>query len=146
MNQQATETSTIDDLAARAVSLGRKVQKEAVRLSVGANATDAAFVARSLGCLADRRPFEPRDTASLDVVRAHIAADLDAETLRTEQVFDAQAFDSDGNQGIVRDVPVRTERGRDLAAFLELYDAFLEAREATLDRIAAHNALVALMQ
>ncbi|MCA1777665.1 MAG: hypothetical protein LC676_19260 [Loktanella sp.] len=98
-------------MAATAIRLGRELQRAAQSVSLGANSRDISFVKRSLGRLAERDPFDPRDDASFDVLQNVIETDLRAEVRGTERRFFETYYDADGQHGEMRDFPIYTERG-----------------------------------
>jgi hypothetical protein len=99
--------------------------------------------------LADRNPFRPEDDHFLRALRvileAEVAGEVAGEVIGTERhVFSPD----DGEPGEVllpRERPTYSERGETFRHLLDLFDRFMAAREAALNRAAAERALVELL-
>ena len=141
-----TKDRSLTSLAEEAVRSGREFEHAAHEVRLGGNATDFAFVKRSLRRLAERDPFDPRDEASLEALSGILEADLAREVTGTEQRFFETRFDELGQHGELRDVPLYTERGQHLLRVRRLLSTFLKARAAALDAIAAETALQRLLR
>lgn len=137
---------SLETLATKAVRLGRELHEMAHAVYVGGNIRDFGFAARALGRLAEREPFDSRDTASFEALRGIIDTDLSREVVRTERRFVETHYDNDGQHGEVREIPVYSARGETLLRLQETLNRFLAARDAALDRIAADRALMQLLR
>ncbi|MDV7145896.1 hypothetical protein R3X27_24725 [Tropicimonas sp. TH_r6] len=143
---QTLHSLSIEELAYRTVSLGRRVSDEAKRLNAGGTAKTVDFVSRCLRRAGERSPFHLGDEGGLDAVRGHIERAIEIETLRVEEYVDEYLLDEDGHPTVLRRVPVRTVRGDELATLLDLFDEFIATRDATLDRVASERALHKLLE
>lgn len=130
-----------EDIATRAVGLGRQVAHLARDIHAGGTSLNARFVCRALDSIGNRRPFDQRDDASLDEVRRLLASDLETECLGTSSERVEVGYDPDGPILAFRECAAYTERGKKLLRLLQLFDAFMEARDATIDRAAAERAI-----
>ena len=142
--KQTTELS-LDELAATAVRLGRKLEREAHAVSLGGNSRECGFVSRALRRLSEREPFDPGDDASLAALEGIIEADLRSEVRGHEQRFFETHYDSFGQHGEMRDYPIYGERGEQLLAVQRTFTRFIEARNEALDRIAGERAVIRLL-
>lgn len=135
---------SLDDRACATVRLGRELSRRAEAL-FPVDGPDADIVARTLRRLADRNPFDPNDDVTLRALRAILEAELGEERAGTERRVMAPG------RCVLPAVPtlgahdVQTARAQELAHFLEVFDRFLVARDATLDQVAAEQALVRLI-
>lgn len=143
-NIQIHEPS-LDELAATAVRLGRELEAMAHAVYLGGNARDFGFVSRTLRRLAERNSFDPRDEQSLGALRGILDADLASEVTGMERRFFETRHDEFGQDGEIQECPVYSERGEAILAIQKTYQAFLTARAATLDRVAAERALRQLL-
>lgn len=145
MNTTRMHGDTLDDMATAAIRLGREFQQAAHSVCLGGNSQDFGFVDRTLRRLAERDPFDPRDDASLEVVRGILEIDLRSEVEGSERRFFETHYDGMGQCGEVRDCPVYSKRGEALLSVQRTFTRFLEARAQTLDRVAAERALLRLL-
>lgn len=140
-----TREQSLDKLAATAVRRGRELAKKAHDVYLGGNARDFAIVDRALSHLARREPFDPRVANALDAVTGILEGDLATEVVGVHRQFVETGCDEDGVQGEVHERPVYSERGMALLDLQRRLEDFVDARDATLDRIAAENILCRLM-
>ena len=136
---------SLDELAAEAVRLGRELERAAHAASLGRNGREVGYAGRTLRRLSQRDPFDPHDDASLSALEAIIQADLKSEVRGCERRFVETHYDDFGQHGELRDCPIYTERGVELIAIREIFSRFMDARAATLDRIAAERAVMRLL-
>ncbi len=139
------EPTNIDGMAAEAIRLGRELAKCARALHLGGTARDAGFVSRTLSNLRDRQPLCEADEGGLLAIGEILDADLSQEIISIERLFIETHFDERGQQGEMRDVPIHSERGKDLLDFRDLLEQFIETRSAVLNHIAAHRSLMTMM-
>jgi len=132
---------SFETVATTAIRLGRELARLAQEVHAGGNSQSVDFISASLRRVNDRDPFNDRDDASLEEVRRIIVTDLKTETLGLETRFVEVGYDGDGPVIAARDATVYTERGEDLVRLLDLFERFLDARAATLDRAAAERAI-----
>ncbi|MFX0543724.1 hypothetical protein ACEWPM_018760 [Roseovarius sp. S4756] len=135
----------MDDLAARAVALGRQVADRAKSLHLGDNARDVAFVSRCLGRLKERQPFDTADEGGFDAVMDILDRSIAAECLGSEDRFEETGYDEFGPHGETRKTAVYSERGNELIELRFLFQDFLNSRENVLDQVAAHRCLLGIM-
>lgn len=145
MNNTYLLNDTLEDLATATIRLGRELQQAAHSVCLGGNNRDHGFVSRTLRRLAERKPFEPCDDASLEAVRGILEIDLRSEVQGTERRFFETHYDGAGQHGEVRECPVYSQRGEALLAVKQTFESFLTARGDTLDRVAAERALLRLL-
>lgn len=131
----------LEELAETTIRLGRELQAFAKAVEVGANSSEVGFIARALRRLAERKPFDPRDDGSYQEVRSIVCAELQREAVGTERRFVETYYDDMGQHGEVRNFTLYSERGRSLLAFQEAFERFAEARNRTLDKVAAERAV-----
>lgn len=136
---------SLDELAATAVRRGRELAKKAHDVYLGGNARDFAIVDRALSHLARREPFDPRVANSLDALTGILEGDMASEVVGTERQFVETGCDVDGVYGEVHERSIYSERGMALLELKQTLEDFVEARDATLDRVAAENILSRLM-
>lgn len=130
-----------EDIATTTITLGRKLAAMAHEQQVGGTSRRAGFVSHTLSRIRDRRPFDTRDDAALDETRRIILADLNSECLGTKIHFVETGYGADGPVTEARECTVYTERGEELVRVLHLFETFMTARAATLDRAAAERAI-----
>lgn len=130
-----------EDIATTAVRLGRQVARMARDIHAGGTSRNVGFVSRTLDNIGNRRPFDQRDDASLDKVRRMLACDLETECDGSSIEFVEVGYGPDGPVIAGRECALYTERGDDLLRLLQLFDDFIAARDATLDRAAAERAI-----
>jgi hypothetical protein len=141
MKNTPIQEPSLDELAAKAVRLGRELEGMAHAVYLGGNTRDFGFVSRTLRRLAERDPFDQRDEQSLGALRGILNADLASEAVGMERRFFETRHDEFGQDGEIRECPVYSARGQEILAILKTFQAFLAARDATLDRVAAERAL-----
>jgi hypothetical protein len=132
---------SFETVATTTIRLGRELARLAQEVHAGGNSQSVNFISASLRRVIEREPFDDRDDASLGEVRRIIIADLKTETLGVEPEFVEVGYDCDGPVIAVRETTVYSERGEDLVRLLGLFEKFLTARAATLDRAAAERAI-----
>lgn len=135
----------LEDLALETICLGLELSRAASLADLSTGNTDFGEVADVLIRLADRNPFRPEDDHFLRALRVILAAEVAGEVIGTERhVFSPD----DGEPGeflLPRERPTYSARGKKLLLLLDLFDRFMAAREATLNRAAAERALVELL-
>jgi hypothetical protein len=136
---------SLEELAAKAVRLGRELEEMAHGIYLGRNSKDFGSMSRTLRHLRERTPFAAHDEQSLDTFRGILDADLRSEVVGMERRFFETRYDEFGQHGEVRECPLYTERGKKLLAVLKTFEAFIVARNAALDRAAGERALRQLL-
>ena len=139
--------TALDELAARAVRVGREAAAAAHECAAGSTVGQWRQVEASLGGLAERRPFTEIDEDALAAAQGIVARDLEAEGAGTERRVVDHDHDEDGNvYAVWAEVPVHTERGETLLRVQRLVREFVALRDEVLDRIAAERAVQRLRQ
>ena len=137
-----TSAPALDELAARAVRVGREAATAAHECAAGSTVGQWRRVEACLGGLAERRPFEAIDDDALVAALGIIARDLENEAAGTERRVVDHDHDDDGNAYAVwAEVPAHTERGEALLRVQRLVREFVALRDEVLDRVAAEQAL-----
>lgn len=135
----------LDDLAASAIRLGREFAGLAEAICLGGTGQRSPILSRALRRLAERNPFDLHVEQSLEALGGILGAALKSEVIDTERRFFETRHDEFGQDGEIRECPVYSARGEELLALQRTFTAFLAAREATLDRLAAERALRQLL-
>jgi hypothetical protein len=135
----------LDDLGREAVRLGREVAKRARALNLGGTALEAGFAGRCLNRLREREPFKEVDEGGLAIVDAMLTKSIKCEIIGTETFFFETYFDELGQNGERREVPVYSQRGKDLLDLQQMFQEFAAVRRAILDHAAAHRSLISMM-
>jgi hypothetical protein len=134
---------SLDDRACAVVRLGRELSRLAEAV-FPVDGPDADVVARTLRRLADRDPFDPADDVPLRALRAILVAELGEELADSNRRSTGLALSVLG-EPVSGDGDVQSARAHDLAQLVDVFDRFLSLREATLDQIAAEQALARLI-
>lgn len=127
------------DLIAEALRRGRQFTDAANTAHIGTSARESAFVTRCLNDIAGVDLLEERSDGTLAALRDAIGTEVEAETLGHRRVFDGWHDAERGDIGTVLEVPLRSDRGEELARVRELLDDLVSARHAALDRIRAER-------
>ena len=135
----------LEDLAAKALCLGRQVAERARALQLGENARDVAFVSRCFARLQERQPFHEMDEGGFAAVLEIIERSIASEYLGTEDRFETTGYDEFGPRGEICKTTVYTDRGIELLEFQGLFTDFLYCRNGVLDQVAAHRCLLNMM-
>jgi hypothetical protein len=135
----------LEDLALDTICLGVELARAASLVDLDAGNSCFGNMAEVLVRLADRNPFRPEDDHFLRELRVILEAEVAGEVIGTERhVFSPD----DGEPGeflLPRERPTYSERGETFRHLLDLFDRFMAAREAALNRAAAERALVELL-
>jgi hypothetical protein len=134
----------LEDLALDAICLGRDVARAASLVDLGAASAAFRDVAEVLVRLADRNPFKPADDTFLRALRVVLEAEVAREVIGTERLITDVGDGLPGEFLLPRERRTYSERGETVLTLLSLFDRFMAAREAALDRAAAEKALVIL--
>jgi hypothetical protein len=135
----------LEDLALDAIRCGRQLARAASLADLGAGGvTPFDEVAEVLIRLADRNPFNPADDNFLCALRVVLEAEVSGEVIGTERLIPSGDECEPGEYVLPRERPAYSARGRALRHILQLFDRFMAAREAALDRAAAERALFEL--
>ncbi|MEH6505988.1 MAG: hypothetical protein V7786_06875 [Sulfitobacter litoralis] len=135
----------LEDLAAKAVCLGRQVAERARALQLGENAKDVAFVSRCCARLKERQPFHEADEGGFLAVMEILERSIAAEYLGTEDRFKVTGYDEFGPKGESCETQVYSDRGTELFELKCLFQDFLNCRDGVLDQVAAHRCLLNIM-
>jgi hypothetical protein len=130
--------STLEDSLMEAMRRVRRLVQSARVISPG-TPSERGLVSRCLADLETGRVLGGRSDSAIDALRRVIQRELAMETNGTIRVFDG-FFDPDaGDVGEVRDVPLRTRRGDELAGLARLLEHAQDARDAARDRFRAEQ-------
>jgi hypothetical protein len=129
------------DLATEAVRLGRELERMANAVGLNGGSRDAAPVSAMLRRLAARAAFDPLDGAALEALGSFLEAELAMEIVGSRREFLPTYRDEHFEDGEVLECRVYSPRGQELLRLQSIVTAFVEAREAVLDRAAAERAL-----
>jgi hypothetical protein len=132
---------TIADLATEAIRQGRKLERTARVVGLASGSTAAAPVCAMLRRPAAGSAFGSQDAMGLEALGTVIASELATEVVGRRRKFFPTYRDGHFEDGQVRECPVYSARGQDLLRLQSIVTAFVEAREAVLDRVAAERAL-----
>ena len=135
---------SLDDRACATVRLGRELSRLAEAIfPIGG--PDADIMVRTFRRLADRNPFDPDDDMTLRALRAILEAELCEEVAESGGRFMAPGRHETSAAPMASDSFVQTARAQELGQVLEVFDRFLTVRDATLDQVAAEQALLWLI-
>jgi hypothetical protein len=135
----------LEDLALDAICLGRDVARAASLVDLDAGSAAFREVADVLVRLADRNPFKPADDTFLRALCVVLEAEVAREVVGTERLVSDLGDGLPGEFLLPRERPTYSERGERLLTLLSLFDRFMTAREAALDRAAAERARAGLL-
>jgi hypothetical protein len=141
MKASQVSTPSLAELATNAIRLGRELDRMAHAVGLDGGGRALAPMSDTLRRLAAREAFDPQDERGLEALQNVVAAELVVETVGTERQFFPTYQDEHGEDGEVRECPVHTARGHELLHLQRTLVAFLAARVAVLDRVAAQRAL-----
>ena len=137
----------LDELAARAVRVGREAATAAHECAAGSTTGQWRRVEACLGGLGERRPFAEMEEDALDAIQGIVSRDLENEGAGTERRVVDHDHDEDGNvYAVWAEVPAHTERGHKLLEVQRLLREFAALRDEVLDRLAAEQAVRRLRQ
>lgn len=127
-NSKTTSNLAVDLAIDRTVRLGRQAAAELFRLAPGRDSWEIDRLRRCVAGLADGNPFSDTDEGSLLHVRDRLNQLHRQEMLERRRVFRGFHDPEVGDVGTVEDIPVYTDRGRELAQLSDLFEAFLVSR------------------
>jgi hypothetical protein len=136
----------LEDLALETICLGVELSRAASLADLSAGNPDFGQMAEVLIRLADRNPFRPADDHFLRALRVVLVAEVAGEVIGTERLIFSPDDGEPGEFLLPRERPTYSERGEHLRHLLDLFDRFMAAREAALNRAAAERALVDLLE
>lgn len=113
----------------RAICLGRHLAAEVERLAPGRDSAETGLLRRCLAAAADGHPLRDIDDGGLVAVRERLVAACRREERERRRVFRGIIDPEGDDHGAVETIPVYSPRGEDFVRLLQLYDAFLTARE-----------------
>ncbi|WP_132697211.1 hypothetical protein [Rhodovulum steppense] len=127
-NAETTSILAVDLAVDRTVRLGRQAAAELFRLVPGRDSLEIDRLRRCVAGLADGNPFSDADEGSLLHVRDCLNDLCRQEQLERRRVFRGFHDPEAGDIGSVEEIPVYTDRGRELAQLTDLFEAFLVSR------------------
>jgi hypothetical protein len=135
----------LEDLALDTIRLGRDLVRAASVADLGAGNPKFEEMSQVLLRLADRNPFRPADDHFLRALRVVLEAEVAREVIGTERLVSNADDMLPGEFLLPRERPIYSERGQSLVQILDIFDRFMAAREAALDRAAAERAIAGLL-
>jgi hypothetical protein len=135
----------LEDLALETIRLGLEFSRAASLADLGADNPDFEEMAQVLVRLEARNPFRPEDDHFLRALRVVLVAEVAGEVIGTELLVLSMEDGEPGEFLLPRERPTYSERGERLRHLLDLFERFMAAREAALNRAAAERALVGLL-
>jgi hypothetical protein len=129
---------TLEDSLMEATRRVRRLVESARAISPGAP-SERGLVSRCLADLEAGRVLGGRSDSAIDALRRVIQRELATETDGTIRVFDGFFDPEEGHVGDVREVPLRTRRGDELAGLALLLEHAQDARGAARDRLRAEQ-------
>lgn len=144
MHKDPRPSATLEEMAAEATRQGREAAIMARDLRPGRDSREVDFIERCLSPLREGAVFECRHEGGFDAALQRIRVLRDREETCRHRQF-VGVLDPEGDDhGIVQEVVVYSERGRALALLVERLEAFLDARQAVLDRIVAERFILTM--
>lgn len=129
----------LEQLAARAVQLGRELAQLSQDVGIDLDSADAPR--HALPASGFSNPFDDRHEQFLRELRCVVEDQISSEPTSTETRYVEVGWDEFGPVFESRERTAYTERGERLLRMLGVLDEFVAARSATLDRIAAERAI-----
>jgi len=142
MNAQDT---TLEDLLTEAARRARLLCAAARGIDCGRTAREATTAARVLQVLQTGNILREDLDGGLRVLQAQLEAAILSETVGYRRYFEGHHDPEAGDVGIVREIPVLSDRGNALRRVMSLLEALLAAREAARDRLRAEQTLRRLL-
>jgi hypothetical protein len=135
----------LEDLALDTICLGRDLVRAASVADLSTGNSKFKEMSQVLLRLAGRNPFNPADEYFLRALRVVLEAEVAREVIGTERLVSSADDLLPGEFLLPRERPTYSERGQKLAEILDIFDRFMAAREAALDRAAAERAIAGLI-
>jgi len=140
-----TEDTTLEDLLTIAVRQARLLCAAARGIYCGRTTRETATAARILQGLEAGNILRDDLDGGLQTLHAHLSDAIAAETVGYRRVFDGHHDPEGGDVGVVREIPVLSDRGAALLPVLRRCEALVAARDAARDRLCAEQSLRSLL-
>lgn len=140
-----TEDTTLEDLLTEATRRARLLCAAARGNDCGRTAREAATAARILQGLEAGNILRDDLDGGLQTLHAHLSDAIAAETVGYRRVFDGHHDPEGGDVGVVRELPVLSDRGAVLLQVLGQCEALVAARDTARDRLRAEQTLRRLL-
>jgi len=142
MNAQDT---TLEDLLTEATRRARRLCAAACGIDCGRSARDAITATRILQALQTGNILREDLDGGLQALQAQLEAAILSETVGYRRFFDGHHDPEAGDLGVVRELPILSDRGDALRQVMSLLEALVAAREAARDRLRAEQTLRRLL-
>lgn len=140
-----TEDTTLEDLLTDTAREARRLCAAARGIDCGRTMRETATAKRILQALEAGDILRDDLDGGLQTLHANLSDAIVAETVGHRMVFDGHHDPEAGDVGIVREIPVLSERGDTLRQVMVLLEALLAACEAARDRLRAEQTLRRLL-
>ena len=140
-----TEDTTLEDLLTIAARQARLLCAAARGIYCDRTTRETATAARILQGLEAGNILRDDLDGGLQTLHAHLSDAIAAETVGYRRVFDGHHDPEGGDVGVVREIPVLSDRGAALLPVLRRCEALVAAREAARDRLRAEQTLRRLL-
>lgn len=137
MQKHDRQSDSLEDLAARALRLGREVALLARDMQPGADSQDVAYLARCLSPLRESKVFDRVYEGGFEAALIRLRALRDNEELARHREFVGFDDPEGDSVGVLQEVVEYSERGRALAGLVDVFETFLDVRQDVLDRLEA---------
>ncbi|MCM2561361.1 hypothetical protein M8745_04340 [Lutimaribacter sp. EGI FJ00014] len=140
-----TQDTTLEDLLTEATSRARRLCAAALGIDCGSTAQEAATATRILQALQTGNILRDDLNGGLQTLQAQLEAAILSETVGYRRCFEGHHDPEAGDVGIVREIPVLSDRGVVLHEVISLLEALLAVREEARDRLRAEQTLRRLL-
>ncbi|MGX0877050.1 hypothetical protein ACSSV4_001734 [Roseovarius sp. MBR-154] len=140
-----TQDTTLEDRLTDAARQARLLCAAARGIDCARTARETATATRILQGLETGNILRDDLDGGLQTLHAHLSDAIAAETVGHRRCFEGHYDPEAGDVGVVRDIPVFSDRGVALHEVISLLEALLAAREAARDRLRAEQTLRRLL-
>ena len=140
-----TEDTTLEDLLTIAVRQARLLCTAARGIYCGRTTRETATAARILQGLEAGNVLREELDAGQQTLHAYLSDAIAAETVGYRRMFHGHHDPEAGDVGVVRELPVLSDRGAALLMVLRRCEALVAARDAARDRLRAEQTLRRLL-
>lgn len=137
--------TTLEDLLTEATRRARRLYAAACGIDCGGTAQEATTATRILQALQTGNILRDDLDGGLQTLQAQLEAAILSETVGYRRYFEGHHDPEAGDVGIVREIPVLSDRGVVLHEVISLLEALLAAREEARDRLRAEQTLRRLL-
>lgn len=140
-----TQDTTLEDLLTEVTSRARRLCAAARGIDCGRTAREATTATRILQALQTGNILREDLDGGLQTLHAQLEATILSETVGHRRWFEGHHDPEAGDMGIVREIPVLSDRGDALRHVKSLLEALLAARDDARDRLRAEQTLRRLL-